>query len=294
MLSIIITSFKEPNVDFAIKAIVSQEIPDDYELIVAAPDAETKAVVEKFAEKYPQIRYFQDHGKGKSSALNLLFKEAIGKILVFTDGDVVVGKDSIKNLLKHFSDENVGVVSGRPVSSNRKDNMMGSLLHLLLDAGAHSIRKEMFEKGKFLEASAYLLGMRAGGVNEIPLDVAEDAMIPYLFWRKGYKISYAEDAPVYVKNPNNFSDFVKQRVRTAKAHENLLKHAPDFPRIKSFKNEILMGWHRALSYPKTLKEFIWTLALFPARLYIWLKVFTDTKIKNKNYADNWERIGSTK
>ena len=125
LLSIIITSFKEPNVDFAIKAIVGQEIPDDYELIVAAPDAETKAVVEKFAEKYPQIRYFQDHGKGKSSALNLLFNKAIGKILIFTDGDVVVGKDSIKNLLKHFSDEKVGVVSGRPVSSNRKDNMMG-------------------------------------------------------------------------------------------------------------------------------------------------------------------------
>src|SRR3989338_3414320 len=95
LLSIIITSFKEPNVDFAIKAIVEQEIPEDYELIVAAPDAETKAVVEKFAEKYPRVRYFQDPGKGKSFALNLLFKEAKGRILIFTDGDVYFGKNAI-------------------------------------------------------------------------------------------------------------------------------------------------------------------------------------------------------
>lgn len=294
MLSIIITSFREPNVDFAIRAIVEQDIPEDYELIVAAPDAETKAVAEKFAEKHSQIRCFKDPGKGKSFALNLLFKEAKGRILIFTDGDVVVGKDAIKNLLRHFSDEKVGVVSGRPVSSNRKDNMLGFWSHLLLDAGAHSIRKEMFESGKFLEASGYLFGMRAGVISEIPLDVAEDAIIPYLFWRKGFKLAYAEDAPVYVKNPNSFSDFVKQRVRTAKAHETLTRHLPDFPRVKSFKNEIFMGWHRALSYPKNLKEFAWTLALFPARLYIWMKVFAETKIKGKQYADNWEKVESTK
>ena len=293
MLSILLTSFKEPNVGKAIKAILEQEIPDKYELIIAAPDEETEKLAAEFKKTYPQIEYFKDPGKGKSFALNLLFKEAKGDILILTDGDVVVGKNSIKNLLKHFSDKKVGVVSGRPVSSNSKDNMMGFWSHLLLDAGAHSIRKEMFEKGKFLEASGYLFGLRAGVVNEIPLDVAEDAMIPYLFLRKGYKIAYAEDAPVYVKNPNNFSDFVKQRVRTAKAHEKLTLYVPDFPKVKSFANEVLMGWHRALSYPKTPKEFAWTLALFPARTYIWACAYA-TRLGKKYYTDAWEKIESTK
>lgn len=294
LLSIIITSFKEPNVDFAIKAIVEQEIPEDYELIVAAPDAETKAVVEKFAEKYPRVRYFQDPGKGKSFALNLLFKEAKGRILIFTDGDVYFGKNAIAELIKPFADETVGIATGRVVSINNRDSQLGYWSHLLCDAGAHSIRQELSNQGKFLECSAYILALRAGLIGEVPLHVAEDAIMPYYIWKKGMKIVYVPEAVVNVKWPNNFNDWVKQKVRTAKAHETLMQHAPDFPRVKSFRNEALMGWHRALSYPKTPKEFAWTLGLFAARLYVWTKVLADTKIKNKNYTDNWEKVESTK
>ena len=72
MLSILLTSFKEPNVGKAIKAILEQEIPDKYELIIAAPDEETEKLAAEFKKTYPQIEYFKDPGKGKSFALNLL------------------------------------------------------------------------------------------------------------------------------------------------------------------------------------------------------------------------------
>ena len=85
-------------------------------------------------------------------------------------------------------------------------------------------------------------------------------------------------------------DWIKQKVRTAKAHETLLKYAPDFPRVKSFRNEAILGWNRALNYAKTPKEFAWTFKLFFARLYLWFNVFADTKLKNKHYNDAWERV----
>ena len=293
MISIIVTAFSEPNIDRAIKAIVEQEIPEDYELIVAAPDEATKNLVEKFSEKYSQIKYFKDPGKGKSFALNLLFKQAKGNILVFTDGDVYLEKSAINEIAKQFEDPKVGVATGRVISANPKDDMFGYWSHLLCDAGAHSIRQELHAQEKFLECTGYLLAFRAGVVNEIPLDVAEDSMIPYYFYKKGYKISYAPSAVVYVKWPTNFMDWVKQKTRTAKAHETLTNYAPDFPRVKSFSNEVLKGWYRALSYPKNAKEFGWTLALFFARSYLWLNVFADTKLKKKNYSDAWERVEST-
>ncbi len=294
MLSVIITTFCEPNIRMAINAVLEQKIPDDFELIVAAPDVETENLVTAYKKTYPQIRYFKDPGRGKSFALNVLFKEVRGDILIFTDGDVVLGKNSVKRILKYFSDPAVGVVSGRPVPSNSRNNLFGYWAHLLFEAGAHSIRKKLFSQEKFLEASGYLLAIRANIINEIPLDVAEDAIIPYLFWKRGYKIAYAEDAEVFVKSADNFRDFVKQRVRTAKAHETLTKYAPDFPRVKSLWNEIIFGWHPALSYPKTPRELLWTLALFPARLYIWARVHYEHKIKRKQYNDAWERVESTK
>ena len=291
MISIAITSFKEPKtIGRTIESIINQRINEKYELVVAAPDDETLNA----ARKYKEVSIFKDPGKGKSFALNLLFKKLKGNILIFTDGDLYLGENSVNELLKLFNDKKIGIVSGRPVSDDDKNTMMGYWAHLLLDAGAHNIRKKLFSERKFLECTGYLFAFRKGIIDKIPLDVAEDSYIPYIFWKKGYKIGYAEDAIVYLKYPDNFKDWIKQKTRTSKAHETLQNYAPDFPRVKSFSNEVLYGVFWALSYPKKIKEFFWTLTLFFARFYMWILVVIDTKFKKKNYSDGWERVESTK
>ena len=288
MISIIITAFKEPQtIGKAIEAVLKNKVKA--EIIVAAPDKETAAVV----KKYKQVKYFKDPGKGKSYALNLLFKKAKGEILILTDGDVYINQTAIKTINNAFKDKKVGCVTGRPIATNNKNTMLGFWSHLLLDAGAHRIRNTLSKQNKFLECSGYLFAFR-NKIKKIPTDVAEDAYIPYLLWKQGYKIKYLPEAKVFVKYPNNLKEFIKQRVRTAKSHETLKKYAKDFPRVKSFWNEVFLGIGKALAYPKNLKEFIWTLLLFPTRLYMWFIVFLQTKIFRKTYKDAWERIESTK
>lgn len=290
--SIIITSFNEPNLKNTIDSIINQNIKYNYEILVVSPNSEAESLVKSYKNK--KIKFFMDPGKGKSLALNFIFEKIKSDILIFTDGDVILDKESINNLIKFFNNPINGVISGRVVSSNSKDNMHGYWSHLLADAGAHKIRKSLSSQDKFFECSAYLMGIRGNIINHIPLDVAEDSIIPYYFYKKGYKIKYAEDAIVYVKNPDNVKDWVKQRKRTAKAHETLTKYESKFPRVKSFKNEVIYGTFWALSYPKNFKEFIWTIQLFFARLYLWMSVFYDTKILKRNYGDGWERVESTK
>ena len=288
MISIIITSFNEPNLERAIKAILNQKINYKYELIVIAPDKEAKNLTKKY-----KIKYFKDAGKGKSFAINLLLKKIKSEILIFTDGDVYLGNNSINELLELFKNPKIGVVTGRPVSVNKKNDVFGYWSHLLF-YGAHKIRKKLFSQGKFLECSGYLFAFRNNVIEEFPLDVAEDSIIPYMFYIKNYKIGYAEKALVYVKNPDNFKDWLKQRKRTAKAHETLTKYYPNFPRVKSFWNEIKIGLFWALSYPKTIKEMYWTISLFFARAYMWLLALTESKLWKKEYKDAWERVHSTK
>mgnify|MGYP001611469491 CR=1 FL=1 len=293
MISIIITSFNEPNLENAIKSTLNQNINYDYKIIVVAPDKEAQNLVKKYSKNY-NVKYFKDLGKGKSYALNLLLKKVKSEILVLTDGDVILGNNSINEIMELFKDKKIGVVSGRPIPQEKKNNKFGYWSHLLADAGAHRIRKDLFNEEKFLECSGYLFAFRNNIIKEFPLDVAEDAIIPYLFWKKGYKIGYAEKALVYVKNPNNFKDWLKQRKRTAKAHETLTKYYPNFPRVKSFWNEIKFGFFRALGYPRTIKEMYWTILLFFARFYMWILTLTESKLLKKQYQDAWERVHSTK
>ena len=52
MISIVITSFKEPIlVKKAIQAVLDNKITEKYELIVASPDKETEKVIKNFGKK---------------------------------------------------------------------------------------------------------------------------------------------------------------------------------------------------------------------------------------------------
>lgn len=296
MIHIIITACGEPNTtERAIRAFLEQDIKEDYEIIVSDPFTETKWMIE---EKFPdnsKIRFFDDPGKGKSNALNMLFSEIYPKgkndILILTDGDVYVSNESVKSILNKFEKAHVGCVSGRPVSVNPRNDKYGYWSHFLVDVGAHEIsRKRRYEKGKFLETTGYLFAFRNGLIKKIPLDVAEDTIIPYFIYNLGYTIAYAEGAKVYVKWPTNFKDWMKQKKRAADAHTKLTKYVKDFPKVKSFSGELISGLiylPKLFSYPRNFKEFIWTLELFPVRFYMWVSLFIDLHLKKKTYSDGW-------
>ena len=297
MISIIITSFKEPDtIKYTIESIINQQIKEDYELIITAPDDETLKVAKSYQTKNPEktINLYRDPGKGKSYALNLLLKKTLGRIIIFTDGDVHISNNSINELINEFKDEKVGCVTGRPIPQEDKSTKYGYWSNLLFDA-AHKQRTNLKNQNKFLECSGYLWGFRSNLITEIPLDVAEDTIVPYMFNEKGFKISYSPLSEVYVKNVDNWPDWIKQKTRTTKAHETLKSYInlETAPRAKTFLNES-KGITNLFTYPKSPKEFYWTLQLILARLYMWLKVFYDTKLQDKQYTDAWERVDSTK
>ena len=223
-----------------------------------------------------------------------MFKEIYPKgkddILILTDGDVYVSNNAVKAMLKQFEKQCIGCVSGRPRSVNSRNDKYGYWSHFLVDVGAHEIsRKYRYEKGKFIETTGYLFGFR-NLIQEIPTDVAEDTIIPYHIYNLGYLIGYAEDAEVYVKWPTNFKDWMKQKKRAADAHTKLTKYVKDFPSVKSFSGEIIAGFlylPKIFSYPKSFRELIWTLELFPVRLYMWASLYFDLHFKKKSYSDGW-------
>jgi len=245
-----------------------------------------------------RVGFFLDSGEGKSYALNLLFEKLYSKntmdIIILTDGDVYVSETTIKDISEAFKDKAIGCVTGKPVSVNSGDNKYGYWSHLVF-SGIDRVRKKLSNEGKFMECSGYLFAIRNGVIRDFPIDASEDSVIPYLFWKKGFKIKYLPQAEVYVKNPENTKDWENQKIRNIKGHENLSKLFPEMPRTKSFWNEIKHGFFYALFFPRNLKEFFWTLQLYIARLKIYFKAFKELK-KKEVYNDGWREteIKSTK
>ena len=288
-VSILITAYREAA---TIGRVLDALLPQAHgaEVIVICPDDETA----RAAAAYTGVTVLRDSGSGKPAALNMGLRQARGEIIVLTDGDVTIGTGALAALLAPFEDHQVGAVSGRPVSISPRGTMLGYWSHLLTEAGAHAERLKRDAAGQFFVCSGYLYAIRAGLIEHVPEDaLAEDAVISHLIGEQGYRIRYAPQAEVFVKYPATYRDWLKQRVRSAGGYaQPIIARSP--LRMRSFWHEVAAGTWRALCYPRTLREFLWTLALFAARLHLWLLIFWRVRVRREPLHRLWQRVESTK
>lgn len=207
---------EEKTIGEALKELLTQSFPCKYEILIVASGCtdQTPQIVREFMQKHETIRLIEEpQRQGKVSAINLILKEAKGDIIFLTDADVILEKNSIKNILPHFSDPKVGAVSGRPIPVNRKGDFWGNLAWLSFDA-MHTYRSNEARKQGLIHPSGYLYAIRKGIVPNIPTNtIIDDLMIGYLINSAGYKILYEPSAKVYVKFPTSFSDYLVQKIR---------------------------------------------------------------------------------
>jgi len=277
----------------AIEAFLAQ-MPPDAELLGVCPDLETAAVVQDYAIRHSAVHHVRDAGRGKPAALTVALKAARGDILMLSDGDVWVEDGAVGALAAVLEDAQVGAVSGRPVSVSPRGTMLGYWSHLLTDAGAHDVRIMRDRSGEFLVCSGYLFAFRRGLIECVPEDaLAEDAVISHRIAEQGYRIRYAPEARVFVKYPTTYRDWLRQRVRSAGGYaQDYVRCSP--VRMRSARLEIVQGTPRALRYPRTLREFVWTLVLFAGRLHLWALVFVNVRLLNRPLGELWQRVETTK
>jgi len=290
--SLIVTAYREAaTLGRAIDALLEQPLSVPYELLVVCPvgDDETDAV----AAEYPRVRVLRDEGRGKPAALNLALQDARGEIVVLTDGDVWVASDAVSRLLAAFDDRRVGIATGRPVSASPRSTMLGYWSHLLVDAGAHRERQRRDARDEFLVCSGYLYALRRALYRPLPEDaLAEDAVISGNVWDQGYLTRYVPEALVYVRYPATYQDWVAQKVRSTGGY--VQPYAATATQMRSFRREALGGLVAALSYPRSFRELVWTLALFAARLHVWVCILVDVRLRRRSHREIWQRIESTK
>ena len=293
MITVIITAYREPEtIGTAIDAFLPQ-LPQNAELIVVCPDPETTAVVAQYIRQDPRIKHIADTQQGKPAALNIGLQAAQHDLVIFTDGDVVVAADAVAPLIAPFAEAAVGAVTGQPVSSSPRTTMLGYWSHLLVH-GAHAERLRRHQAGDFLLCSGYLFAARKSLITVIPEDaLAEDAVISHRIAEKGWHIWYAPTAKVFVKYPTTYTDWLRQKVRSAGGYAQ--DHVRSSPfQMRSPRLEIMHGTWLALRFAQNLRELVWTKLLFAARLHLWWLVFWQVRVRKRPLSDLWQRVETTK
>jgi len=292
-LSVLITSFNEPDTIGQAIAACLRDLPADGEILVICPDPPTRAAVLDWAARDGRVRHLYDMGRGKPAALNLGVQAAQGDILAFTDGDVQIAEGALPALLLPFAKAQVGAVTGRPISVSPRSTMLGYWSHLLTDA-AHATRQNRQVSGQFLLCSGYWFAARRALIPLIPEDaLAEDAVISHRIAEQGWQIAYAPQARVLVKYPTHYADWLRQKVRSAGGYAQDYV-ARSSVQMRSARLEVRDGAGFAWGYGHSLREKLWTLALFAARLHLWGLVYWRVRVRKVPLAQLWQRVASTK
>lgn len=270
-------------------------------------------------------------GKGKPTGLNLAINKAKGDILIFTDGDVYFEEFAVKELIAPFesnSDEegvnNIQLVTGRPRSGDSKNAMMGYFGHLLADAAHHKRTIELTEspEGKgtlfvkkvgFFPVSGYIYALRREFISKLPKfkesserygtfegifpehTLVDDAYISYVVHNSGGLIGYAPEAIAYVKYPTNLKDYFKQKKRSTGGYVQLWEYGvvESKTKTRSLKKELEYFWF-PFKYASNIKEFFYSLMLYPIRLWLWIMIFWERRVTKKDFVKTWVRVESTK
>ncbi|MDD3841067.1 MAG: glycosyltransferase family 2 protein, partial [Clostridia bacterium] len=129
-VSIIIPAHNEEKViEQKLNNLINLNYPRELiEIIVASDNStdKTNEIVENFIEKnreYDIILYNVNKRQGKTNAQNEAVKTARGEILVFSDANAMLDKDSIIHLVSSFTSDDIIYVTGRLKYVNSFENI---------------------------------------------------------------------------------------------------------------------------------------------------------------------------
>ncbi|HSL86524.1 MAG TPA: glycosyltransferase, partial [Bacteroidales bacterium] len=217
-VSIVIAAFNEEKVIVSTVMSVLESSYKDLEVIVVNDGStdDTSRVVEDVFRNDPRVVLLEKENGGKSTALNMGFKKASREIVVAFDADTVVNNEAISLMVRHFSDETVGAVSGN-VKVGNVHNLLTKWQYIEYVIGFNLERRAFAELKCITVVPGAIGAWRKEYVAECGYyttdTLAEDTDMTIKLLRKGYAVRYEENALAYTEAPGDLKSLMKQRYR---------------------------------------------------------------------------------
>ena len=189
--------------------------------------------------------------KGKPTALNKACKAARGEIIVVTDADVFISKNSLTALLSNFSNQRIGAVCGRETIENPNNNFV---------TGIEYQYRNLFHMSRVIEKSlgfppipfhGGLMAFRKRLYTDLPPDtIGDDHEVAVRVWKSGYDVIYDPSAA--------FSEYATQSLR--EIYEQKRRRAQGIVQCILRNRDLLFGKESGefgrLRFPVLTSEFL--------------------------------------
>lgn len=291
MISVGIPAYnEEKTVARTIDSVLKQISKNDELLVVDNGSADnTASEIKRMQKKDKRVKLLViKKNNGKTPALNLIVKKAKSDIIVQTDADVILEKNAINSLVKHFGNKSVGAISGCPIPVIPKDNLFYDWA-MMSYRKAHELRLRQSKSGEFWHLSGYLCAFRKKAHSELPHQKgAVDALMGLMIKKKGYVLEYEPEAKVLVKCPLTVKDFINQKARVRAGYYFVSQHGG---KPRGIKSEIFYFPSELLRVPlKRWPAFIASAFIYA---YTWIKGWLFFK-RNRPLNEIWKHVTSSK
>ena len=209
-VTVVIPAYNEENfISETIESILNQTHKCE---IVVVNDSSTDRTFE-VSSQYPVTVITTKTNQGsKSQALNYARDYVNTDIMICVDADTILKENSVENLIKAFSDEDVMVASGFVVShtptsiwsaGRYSEYLIGQSIYKSAQRNSHAV----------LVASGCFFGVRTEFYKSVGFknrSMAEDMDMTWEAIERGYDIAFIEDAICMVHDPNDVKTYCKQ------------------------------------------------------------------------------------
>ena len=279
MVSVIIPAYNEEvNAERTVNSLLKQDYPNLE--IVFVDDGSTDNTFNKVNNAFssvPNVKVYSKQNGGKASALNFGVNIATSEYVVCIDADTELKNDAVAQLMKKFTDDNVGAVAGNVkvgnevnlitrwqsieyITSQNFDRRAFDLLNcIIVVPGAIGA----FRKSAVIKAGAFTTDT-----------LAEDCDLTMRLHRNKYKVRNCAEAISYTEAPESMKQFLKQRFRWSfGVMQSFWKHrdAVFNPRYRNFGMVALPNiliFQMILPFLAPLADIILVLSLLAAGLGI--------------------------
>lgn len=217
-----------------IEALVNADYPRDRLKIIPVNDRSkdrTREICDAWAERYPQLiePFHRTQGRaGKPAALMDAAARTPADTEVFCifDADYIPGRGLLKQIVSPFFDPEIGVTMGRVVPGNVSTNLLTRMLDMERSAGYQGDQQARQNLQAMPQFGGTVGGIRVkalsavGGFREDVL--AEDTDLTFRLLGQGWRVGYVNAAECYEEVPETWPVRVKQLMRWAKGHNQVL------------------------------------------------------------------------
>jgi biofilm PGA synthesis N-glycosyltransferase PgaC len=201
---------------------------ENFEVIVVSDGSTdgTNDILQVHRIKNPQLKVLETDRRGKSAALNLACKKAIGEILILSDIRQLLEPEAIAQMVANFSDPDVGGVSGALMLGTVQNSaeVTGEGLKWGIE---NSIREWEGATGSVVGALGAFYAIRRTLFTQIPEGLLLDDMwVPLHVVKQKRRVVFEKAARAWDDvRPTRKQEF-RRKVRTLTGNYQLLRAAP--------------------------------------------------------------------